>query len=398
MRNDFLVDRRDFLKGAVAAGAAAAGTRLMSSPAPAAQNSPDRESGDKIRVGVIGCGSVSGHYFPNLLSSPFVEVVSCCDIIHDRARRAASRYKIPHHYPHIDQMLAGADFDLLVNITDMQEHYRLNKQALQAGKHVWSEKPIAGNYEQGMELLELAAKHRVRLWGAPTVVTSPQFAFMSKTIRGGTLGKLAAAHASYGHLGPGWSPFFYQKGGGSLPDLGVYNITTLTGLLGPAREIVAMTSIVTPTRRISDKTITVEAEDNAMLVMDHGDSVLSHVQCGFNYFTAHEHDSTRQDHHTIALIGTGGSMLLAGYDWAPHGVDVATHQQPKLQRHATDAGNYSWQYGAAHVAECLATGKESLITPEHAVHAAEIIAAARESQRTGRRIRIRSTFKWPVIA
>ena len=74
-----------------------------------------------------------------------------------------------------------------------------------------------------------------------------------------------------------WSPFFYEKGGGSLPDLGVYNITTLTGLLGPAKEIVAMTSIVTATRRVADKPIRVEAEDNAMLIMDHGDSVLSHI-------------------------------------------------------------------------------------------------------------------------
>lgn len=397
MNNNTRMDRRKFLKQAMVVGAVVS-AGLPASRASTEESPANRTSGKKIRVGVIGCGSVSRHYFPNLKASPVVEVVSCCDIIYERAKRAAAQHTVPHHYPHIDQMLAGADFDLLVNLTDMQEHYRLNRQALQARKHVWSEKPMAGNLEQGTELIALAKKQGVRIWGAPTVVTSPQFAFMARTIAAGTLGRIAAAHASYGHLGPNWSPFFYEKGGGSLPDLGVYNITTLTGLLGPAKEVVAMTSIVTPTRDIRGKTIAVEAEDNAMITMDHGNSVLSHVQCGFNYFTAYEHDSPRQDHLTISITGTGGSMHLAGYDWAPHGVDLGTHEHNKLRRFATDTGNYSWQYGASHVAECLATGKESLITPEHALHVVELMHAANESQRTGRRIKIQSSFKWPIIA
>ena len=71
----------------------------------------------------------------------------------------------------------------------------------------------------------------LRLWGAPAVVNSPQFAFMSKTIQEGKLGRIASAHGQYGHTGPTWSAFFYEKGGGSMPDLGVYNMATLTGFL-----------------------------------------------------------------------------------------------------------------------------------------------------------------------
>ena len=110
----------------------------------------------KIKVGVIGCGSVSGQYFPHLSKSPFVELVSACDIRPERAKAAAEKYKIPNHYPHIDQMLAGAKFDLMITLTDMQEHGRLNKQAVQAGRHVWSEKPMANTYKEGRELLDLA--------------------------------------------------------------------------------------------------------------------------------------------------------------------------------------------------------------------------------------------------
>ncbi len=396
MNNETHVQRREFIRKAIVTGAAVAGVPLASGGDPSGRPSRYKPR-KKIKVGVIGCGSVSRSYLPNLIASPFVELVSCCDIIYDRAKRTAVKHHVPHHYPHIDEMLAGAGFDLLVNLTDMQEHYRLNKQAIQAGKHVWSEKPMAGNYEEGKRLLELANKQSVCIWAAPTVVTSPQFAFMARTIASGVLGRISAAHASYGHLGPTWSPFFYEKGGGSLPDLGVYNIATLTGLLGPVKEIVAMTSIVTATRRVAGKPIKVEAEDNAMLIMDHGNSVLSHVQCGFNYFSAHDHAPRRQDHHTVAIIGSSGSMHLAGYDWAPHGVDLATDEENNLRRHASDPGEYSWQYGASYMSECLATGRDSLITPEHALHMVDLLAAVNESQRTGRRINIKSKFKWPIV-
>ena len=170
------------------------------------------------------------------------------------------------------------------------------------------------------------------MWGAPVVVTSPQFAFMAKTLNSGALGRVAAAHADYGHTGPTWSSFFYEKGGGSMPDLGVYNLTSLTGLLGPARSVVAMVSIVTPTRKIDDKgEIKVTEEDNAMVLLDHGNGVLSHVQCGFNYFNPNGHDGSKETRHTISIVGSKGSMGLVGYDWEPLGVDLATDDHPDLR-------------------------------------------------------------------
>lgn len=386
------IARRKFLRQTVAAGAAVALRPLVARAADATDGPPR-----KIRVGVIGCGSVSQHYLSHLLNCPFAEVVSVCDIRPERARRAASHFKIAHHYPHIREMLTGTPFELFVNLTDMQEHEGLNRLALESGRHVWSEKPIANSRAGAESLLRLARTRGVRLWGAPTTVQSPQFAFMARTLATGALGRVAAAHASYGHLGPDWAEFFYAEGGGSLPDLGVYNLTTLTGLLGPARAVTALTSIITPKRHITGKgEIAVKAEDNAMLLLDHGNGVLSHVQCGFNYFSAKEHDSTQQANHTLTITGTGGTMALAGYDWAPHGVDLATHRQRRFKRHADAQGDYVWQNGASLAAECLATGRELLCTPEQALHVVEIISAARESQRLGRRVALRSRFRWPL--
>ncbi len=383
------MNRRSFVEG----GAAALASLAAGSP------TRDDSLQKRIRVGVIGCGSVSGRYLPNLTASPHVELVSTCDRIPERAVKRAAEFKVPNHYPSIQEMIAGAPFDLLVNLTDMQEHEHLNRTALRAGKHVWSEKPMANSASAAAKLLELARKENLRFWGAPTVVTSPQFAFMAKTLNSGSLGPVSAAHASYGHLGPDWSAFFYERGGGSMPDLGVYNYTTLTGLLGPAKEVAAMTSIVTPTRKVHNKgEIRVEAEDNAHVMIRHSNGAISHTECGFNFFTATEHDHTDQDHHTISIIGRDGSMHLCGYDWAPHAVDLATKTKSELTKHAVGAQGYVWEWGASLAAECLATGKDLLITPEHAIHIVEVMEASRESQRTGRRVDIKTTFKWPVIS
>ncbi len=351
----------------------------------------------KIKIGLIGCGSVSGMYLPHLSKSPFVELVSVCDIIPERAKATAQQYKVPNHYSHIDQQLTGAPFDLLVNLTDMQEHGRLNKLALLRKKHVWSEKPMASMYAEGKALLDLSKQQGVRIWGAPAVVNSPQFAYMSRMIQQGKIGKVSAAHAHYGHLGPTWSAFFYEQGGGSLPDLGVYNIATLTGLLGPAKSVVGMTSIVTPERTVDNKgKIKVVAEDNAMVLMDHGNGILSHVQCGFNYFDPYGHEGSGQDKPTISIWGTRGNLQLIGYDWAPFGVDVATHDNEKTRREATDTGTYVWQEGASDISEKLVTGNEPLIAAEHALHVLEIMEATRASQSLGKRIDLKSTFKYPV--
>jgi len=356
------------------------------------------EAGKKIKIAVIGCGSVSGMYLPHLSKSEYVELVSVCDIIPERAQKASEKYRVANHFSHIDQLLAGPQFDLLVNLTNMQEHGRLNKQALLARKHVWSEKPMANTYAEGKELFELAKKQGVRIWGAPAVVNSPQFAFMAQAIQQGKIGKVSAAHAHYGHLGPTWSAFFYEQGGGSLPDLGVYNIATLTGLLGPAKSVMAMTSIVTPERTVDDKgKIGVVAEDNAMVLMEHANGVLSHVQCGFNYFDPYGHEGEGQDKPTISIWGTHGNLQLIGYDWAPFGVDVATHDNEKTRREATDTGTYVWEQGASVISENLASGTEPLIAAEHALHVLEIIEAARASQAGGKRIKLKSTFKYPVV-
>lgn len=390
-------NRRSFLKNAALAGAALGWTPLLASAQTAAQHSPVPE-GRKLKVGLIGCGSVSGAYLPNLTSKPYIEVVSVCDIIVERAQKRAERFKVPNVYPNIDALLAGAPFDLLVNTTSMPSHYPVNKKALQARRHVWSEKPMALEVSQGKELMELAKKNGVKFWAAPTCVTSPQFRFMAEMMAGGKIGKITAAHGTYGHNGPGWSAWFYEKGGGSLYDLGVYNVTTLTGLLGPAKEVVGMTAVLNKTRQVEDKgEVKVEADENTMLIINHGDGVLSHVQTGFVYFDGEHLPSRGRQLYTMDFAATRGAMHLQGWDWGPAGVDLATVQDTELETYCKEPGPYDWVGGAAYVAECLLTGAPSLITPEHGLHVLEVMNACHQSQRTGRRVSIETSFPWPLF-
>ncbi|MEY3245761.1 MAG: hypothetical protein RL253_918 [Bacteroidota bacterium] len=385
------ISRQEFLKMTAAAGAA----MLLSS----LESFAKETKASKLRVAVIGCGSVSNRYIPHLQSSPLIDVVSLCDIKYERAVAQKKQYNVnAETYPNIDALLKGVPFDMMVTLTDMQMHGELNKKALMAGKHVWSEKPMANTYTEGKALLELAKSKKLRLWGAPAVVNSPQFSFMAKCIQDGKLGRLASAHGQYGHTGPGWSSFFYEKGGGSMPDLGVYNIATLTGLLGPALSVMAMTSIVNPERMIDEKgLVKVEAEDNAHILMDHGKGIISHVMCGFNYFDPHGHEAKGQQLHSIQIFGDKGNLRLIGYDWETNGVYLDDSWDKQATLYEKESGGYVWQEGATKVGESIINQTEPKINVEHALHVLEVMEAARKSSATGTKIKMQSTFKYPIL-
>ena len=147
------MDRREFIKSA------AAGAILTTGAAGQAK---------KIKTALIGCGSVSTQYLPNMSKCPYIELVSVCDIKPDRAEATGKKYNVPY-FPIVDKQLAGPDFELLINTTSMPSHFPVNKKGLEAGKNMWSEKPMGTALSECEVLLELAHKKGVKIWGAPTV-------------------------------------------------------------------------------------------------------------------------------------------------------------------------------------------------------------------------------------
>ncbi|MCD9022859.1 Gfo/Idh/MocA family protein [Cohnella silvisoli] len=341
----------------------------------------------KTRVAVVGCGSVSDKYLPDLLANPFVEVTSLCDASKEQVKRQAETFGIDRTYSDISQLMADGQFDLLVNLTSMKFHAPINRMALEAGKHVWCEKPMATDLKEAYELISLAKQKGLGMWAAPNSPTSPAFKTMKEIVASGSIGKVFAAHGIYGSEGPSWSPWFYKKGGGALYDLGVYNITTLAAILGPVQRVTAFIGTALPERTIDIGNIEVESDDNAVVVMDHGNSVLSVIQTGYVY-------GKQLEDVTIQIIGTNGAVAMEGYDWDPKGVRVCEGMTGQWKTVCRDQKGYDWFSGASYVAECLAMGKEPEMTGEQAVHVLEIMNAAHESARTGRVVNLESTFFW----
>jgi predicted dehydrogenase len=350
----------------------------------------------KVRVAVVGCGNVAEKYVPHLQQSAAVDLVAVSDPLVDRARSFARAYTIEHSFHDVDHMLCTLDFELLVNLTPIQQHAPINRLALEAGRNVWCEKPIATDLAEAQALLALAQQRGVGLWGSPANPIAPAFQFMAQTLATSAIGRIYAAHGIAGSSGPSWpgSAWFYQKGGGSLFDLGVYNVTLFTGLLGPAQGVVALSGTAIPRRIINSQSIAVEADDNTALLLDHGNTVYSVIQTGFVY-AAH-----RQD-WTVQLIGTHGALTMGGYAWEPKEVSIYRGDQVKAPgRWKTvelgEQETYVWQSGATYIAECLASGEKPRLRGEHALHVLEVMLAAKHSAQTGQRVQIASTFSWPL--
>ncbi len=350
----------------------------------------------RVRVAVVGCGNVAEKYIPHLQQSPAVKLVAVCDPQLDRASGFARTYAIEHAFTDVDRLLGDLACELVVNLTPMPLHASIARKALRAGRNVWNEKPLAADFAEAQVLLSLAQRHGVGLWAAPSNPISPSFRTMSQLLGSGAIGQVATAHGIIGTSGPAWpgSGWFYRRGGGSLFDLGVYNITLLTGLLGPAHGVVAMSGTAIPQRTIAGEIITVEADDTTALILDHGDAVYSVVQSGFVY-------AAQRDDWTVQVIGTAGAMIMGGYAWEPGAVSVYRGDTVKTPRRweaiPHDPAGFAWQSGATYIAECLATGERPLLSGEHAVHVLEVMQGARRAAQTGQRVQIASTFRWPLL-
>ncbi|MCC3374195.1 Gfo/Idh/MocA family protein [Cohnella sp. REN36] len=341
----------------------------------------------KVRVAVAGCGNVALCYIPNLLASPHVELVALCDSRVEHARQLADQHGIKDVYGDVNEMLREAKIDLLVNLTSMNYHAPINRAALESGVHVWCEKPLATDLKDAHELIQLARQKGLALHAAPNAPTSPAARCMSDILASGEIGKAFTAQGFYGHGGISWGSWFYRKGGGSLFDLGVYNITTLSALLGPVKNVVSFTGIAIPERIVGGETVQVEADDNTALIMDHGHSVFSVVQTGYTF-------KRQFDDWTIQVIGTGGAMVLNGYDWEPKGVSVCVGDGGKWEKRAEDQGLYAWEGGASYLAEYLAMGEQPPAHGEHSLHVLEIMLAAHQSSQSGQRVAVESSFPW----
>jgi predicted dehydrogenase len=343
-----------------------------------------------VRIGVIGCGSVSSKYLGlarHLHALGHAEVVIGCDINPSRRDYLRDDFGVNRFTTNYEDVLGRSDVDLVLVLTSMPDHGPLAKAALLAGKHVLVEKPMAVTLPEAAELVEISKTSKGFLIPAPHVVLSPTFQTIWRRVKAGDIGPVHLARAMYGWAGPNWGQWFYRTGGGPLFDLGVYNITSLTGLLGPALRVTCMGGTAIPARVVDDELIQVETEDNMHILLDFGAATFGVVTTGF----------TIQAYRTpaIELYGGKGTIQMLGDDWDPDGYELWQNDVGAWQLYGETDPNWPWVDGLRHAVDCIRNGTRPLVTAEHGYHVLEIMIKALESARTGQAMTIDSTFTVP---
>jgi predicted dehydrogenase len=346
-----------------------------------------------VKIGIVGCGDVLSAYMAigeKLRCRGTIEVVAACAATEKKRDFVRKEYGISKFTTDYRELVQDDQVDLVLVLTSSQTHGAIVRAALEGGKHVLVEKPMAVTLEEAAQIVELARHSPGYLLCAPFVLLSPTYQTIWQRVHQGDIGKVLSARARYGWAGPWWADWFYRAGGGAIFDFGVYNITSLTGLLGPAKRVMAMTGATIPERELHGGRVRVEAEDNAQIMIDFGESVFAVVTTGFTI--------QRYRCPAIELYGSQGTLQLLGDDWAPQGYELWQNRVNAWQVFYETDLFWQWTDGLRHMVECIQRQTPPICTPEHAFHVLEIMIKAQESGREGQAKLIESSFTLPTFA
>ena len=285
---------------------------------------------EKLRVGIIGVGNISGIYLKNLTGvfSNRIDLVGCADMLPDRAATAAQEYGLRKAYASVQELLADDEIELVLNLTIPNAHYSVCRAAVDAGKHVYVEKPLCIDLEESRELLAAAEEKGVRVGGAPDTFLGAGIQTCRKLIDEGAIGTPVAATAFMtGHGHESWHPapeFYYKKGGGPMFDMGPYYLTALVNLVGPIASVSGSTRITFPERTITSEplngtVITVDVPTHIAGTIDFANGAIGTIITSFDVWAAHL--------PRIEIYGSEGSISVP---------DPNTFGGPILLRRSTD--------------------------------------------------------------
>lgn len=347
----------------------------------------------KLGVGIVGIGKISGIYLENL-SNMFkdkVTVVAISDLVEERTSEAAKKYGIAHVL-NLDEMLTCKDVDLILNLTTPQSHFALCKRALEAGKHVYVEKPLSLSGEEASALVALAEKNGLLLGGAPDTFLGSGIQTCKKLIEDGWIGKPVAASAfmmNHGH--ESWHPdpeFYYKQGGGPLFDMGPYYLTALVSMLGPIDFVSGVAQ-----KTFAERTITSEPKKGSVIEVDVATHVASllHFQEGavgtlVTSFDVHYHTMP-----CIEIYGTEGTLRVP--DPNTFGGPILYCRQgskewtelPLLFGYAENSRGL----GVADMADAIRTGKVHRASGLLTRHVVEVMEGILASSDTSSHVRIK---------
>lgn len=338
-----------------------------------------------VKVGIIGCGTISGIYCEAGKRFDILDIVACADLDVERAKARAAEYGIPKAYT-VDELLADPEIEIIINLTIPKAHAEVCIAALEAGKHVYVEKPLAVTREDGKRILDLAQEKGLLVGGAPDTFLGGGIQTCRKLIDDGVIGEIVGATAfmmSPGH--ESWHPdpgFYYETGGGPMFDMGPYYITALINLIGPIHRVTGSTRISFPERTITSQPkagqkITVEVPTHVVGILDFENGAIATMITSF--------DVAGTKLPNIEIYGSKGTLLVP---------DPNTFGGPVfLRKH----GNYEWEeislthgyadnsrgIGVADMAYALQSGRKHRVNGELAYHVLDVMHGIHDASTNG---------------
>lgn len=355
--------------------------------------------GQRVKIGIIGCGNISKAYILTAQSFPILNIAAVADIDVDRAKAKAKEYNLPRGCS-VNELLADKDIELVVNLTIPKAHAEVAVAALNAGKHVYNEKPLGATLDEGRKTVETARAKKLRVGCAPGTFLGGGLQTCRKLIDDGAIGKPVAATAfmtTPGH--ERWHPspeFYYEPGGGPMLDMGPYYITALAQLLGPVKRVCGSAQIVKPDRTIGSEPkkgqkINVQTPDHVTGVMEFSSGAVATIMTTFAVWHARL--------PRIEIYGTDGTLSVP---------DPNTLRGPVQRRMSTDNewreeglthghfGDNKWGIGVADMAHAIRGNRPHRASGENALHVLEVMHSFFESAKDGKHVSINSPFTRPA--
>jgi predicted dehydrogenase len=268
----------------------------------------------KYNVGLLGCGDICDIYFKNCLRSEILTMAACASLHEEKAHRKAREYSIPRACS-IDELINDPQIDIILNLTIPEVHAKFNLAALEAGKHVYSEKPLAAVLEDGQGIIAVAKSKGLKVGCAPDTFLGGRLQTCRKAIDEGLIGEPTAAAAFVVSPGHEWHhpnpEFFYKAGGGPILDIGPYYLTALVSLLGPVKSCCGFAKTTFAERTVfcgpkSGKHFEVQVPTHISGIMEFSIGVIGTITASFDIW-----DSQLP---RIEIYGTAGTLCIPDVD------------------------------------------------------------------------------------
>ncbi|GAA3439784.1 Gfo/Idh/MocA family oxidoreductase [Kutzneria kofuensis] len=344
-------------------------------------------------VGVIGAGVISDTYLTNLTSFPDVRVLAVADLDTTRAAAQAAKFGVPRSGT-VVELLADPAIELVVNLTVPSAHVDVGLAALESGKHVWAEKPLALDRQTGRKLLDRARERGLRVASAPDTVLGAGLQTARRAIDAGAIGTPLSALALFQVPGPElWHPspeFLYQPGAGPLLDMGPYYLTTLIQLFGPIRRVTGAGArarerrvIATGPKAGTEFPVDVLTNVTALIEFERGGS----AQVVFSF------DSDLVRRGLLEVTGSAGSAVLPDPNRFTGSTVLHLGADPEElapQGHSAERGT-----GALELARAIRAGVPERASGELAYHVLDAMLAVEESITLQHSVEVTSTVEVP---